>query len=61
MFIFYCIGIGFAGLALIGAAWGVLANGRISAVVNFTLDIVSPLILHNAGKMTRHTLPATVG
>jgi hypothetical protein len=44
MFIFYCIGIGFAGLALIGAAWGVLASGRISAFVNFTLDIVSPLI-----------------
>lgn len=44
MFIFYCIGIGLVGLALIGAAWGVLANGRISAFVNFTLDIVSPLI-----------------
>jgi hypothetical protein len=60
MFIFYCIGIGFAGLALIGAAWGVLANGRISAFVNFTLDIVSPSNLQNAGKMTRHTLPTTV-
>ena len=44
MFIFYCIGIGLVGLALIGAAWGVLANGRISAFVNFTLDIVSLLI-----------------
>jgi hypothetical protein len=44
MFIFYCIGIGFAGLALIGAAWGALANGRISASVNLTLDIVSPLV-----------------
>jgi hypothetical protein len=49
MFIFYCIGIGFAGLAWIGAAWGVLTNGRISAFVNFTLDIVSPL-LQNVGK-----------
>jgi len=39
MFIFYCIGIGFAGLAVIGAVWGVLANGRISASVNFTLDM----------------------
>lgn len=41
MFIFYCIGIGFAGLALIGAAWGFLANGRMSASVNFMLDLVS--------------------
>jgi hypothetical protein len=60
MFIFYCIGIGFVGLALIGAAWGVLANGRISAFVNFMLDIVSPLISKPLGKMTRHTLPTTV-
>jgi hypothetical protein len=52
MFIFYCIGVGFAGLALIGAAWGALANGRISPFVNFTLDIVSPSNLQNAGKMT---------
>ena len=43
MFIFYCIGIGFTGLALIGAAGGVAANGRISALVNFLLDIVSSL------------------
>jgi SUR7/PalI family len=43
MFIFYCIGIAFAGLALIGAAWGFLANGRISASVNFMLDLVSSL------------------
>ena len=40
MFIFYCIGIGFAGLAVIGAAFGVLAEGRISALLNFILDVV---------------------
>jgi SUR7/PalI family len=58
MFIFYCIGIGFAGFALIGAAWGVLANGRISASVNFMLDMVSSLNPKAARKMTRCTLPA---
>ena len=41
MFIFYCIGIGFVGLAVIGAVGGFLAGGKISASVNFMLDLVS--------------------
>jgi hypothetical protein len=60
MFVFYCIGIGFAGLALIGTAWGVLTNGRISAFVNFILDSVSPLQSPKREKTTRPTLPPTV-
>jgi hypothetical protein len=61
MFIFYCIGIGFAGLAVIGAAWGVLANGRISASANFMLDFVSHLISTAVGKITRRALPRLSG
>ena len=57
MFIFYCIGIGFAGLAVIGAAWGILANGRISASVNFTLDMVSSLASKVLEGMTRRAQP----
>jgi SUR7/PalI family len=57
MFIFYCIGIGFAGLAVIGAVWGVLANGRISASVNFTLDMVSSLASKVVEGMTRRAQP----
>ena len=53
MFVFYCIGIGFAGLAVIGAAVAVLANGRISALVNFLLDIVSSRSSKVVGKCPR--------
>ena len=53
MFIFYCIGIGFAGLAVIGAAVAVLSNGRISALVNFLLDIVSSPSFTAVGIRTR--------
>ena len=41
MFVFYVIGIIFAGLAVLGAVVGVLAGGRISAFLNFVLDFVS--------------------
>ena len=40
MFIFYVIGIIFAGLAVLGAIVGVLAGGRLSAFANFALDLV---------------------
>jgi hypothetical protein len=43
MFALYCIGIGFAGIGLIGAVFGLIASGRISALFNFILCIVSPL------------------
>ena len=41
MFLLYCIGVGFAGLAFIGAITGLLAGGRLSAAVNVVLDMVS--------------------
>ena len=41
MFLLYCIGVGFAGLAFIGALAGLLAGGRLSAAVNMVLDMVS--------------------
>ena len=40
MFLLYCIGVGFAGLALFGAIIGILAGGRLSAAVNVVLDLV---------------------
>ena len=41
MFVFYCIGIAFAGLAVIGGVIGIFTEGRISACANFLIDIVS--------------------
>ena len=41
MFILYCIGAGFAGLAAFGAIVGVLSGGRLSSLLNFVLDFVS--------------------
>lgn len=41
MFIFYVIGIIFAGLAVLGALVGVILNGRLSAFANWLLTIVS--------------------
>ena len=41
MFILYCIGAGFAGLAFLGAIVGVLSGGRLSSLLNFVLDFVS--------------------
>lgn len=40
MFVFYLIGIIFAGLAVIGATLGLLSSGRLSAFFNFVLDFV---------------------
>ena len=41
MFVLYCIGIAFTGLALLGAIWGFIANGRLSAFVNSMLDFLA--------------------
>ena len=45
MFVFYVISIVFAGFAVLGAIWGVFANGRLSALVNFLLDILAFLFI----------------
>ncbi|RMZ90561.1 hypothetical protein DV736_g2217, partial [Chaetothyriales sp. CBS 134916] len=45
MFVFYIIGIVCAGLATIGALVAVIASGRLSAGVNFLLDIIAFLAL----------------
>ena len=41
MFVLYCVGAAFAGLAIIGAIIGLLNGGRLSAMFNFMLDFVS--------------------
>lgn len=38
MFVLYCIGIAFAGLALISALVSIFFNGRLSAFVNIVID-----------------------
>ncbi|RMZ78436.1 hypothetical protein DV737_g3885, partial [Chaetothyriales sp. CBS 132003] len=45
MFVFYVIGIACAGLATISAVLAVVASGRLSAGVNFLLDIIAFLAL----------------
>lgn len=45
MFVFYVIGIIFAGFAFLGAIWGVFANGRISAFLNWGLDVMAFLAI----------------
>jgi len=45
MFVFYCIGIGFAGLAVIGAIFGFFTEGRLSACGNFVLDVLALLTI----------------
>ena len=41
MFVFYCIGIGLAGFAVLGALFLVFTDGITSALLNFGLDIVT--------------------
>lgn len=45
MFVFYVIGIAFAGFAVIGAILTIFADGRLSALANFLLDIFAFLAL----------------
>ena len=45
MFVFYCIGIAFAAFAALAALVGFLADGRITAFLNFLVDIVAFLAL----------------
>lgn len=41
MFVLYCIGLGFAGLSIIGALITFFAHGLVGAFVNFMLNLVS--------------------
>lgn len=43
MFVLYCMGVAATGLALLGAFLGVLSGGRIAAIVNNMLSLVSYL------------------
>jgi hypothetical protein len=45
MFVLYCIGIAFAGLALIAALVNVFLSGRLSALVNVVIDLIAFLAL----------------
>jgi len=45
MFVLYCIGVGLAGLALIGGIVGFFGGGRLSASVNVILDFLAFLAL----------------
>jgi SUR7/PalI family len=45
MFVFYVVGIAFAGLAVITALLATFAEGHLSALANFLMDIVSRLVL----------------
>ena len=47
-FVFYCIGIGFTGLAFLASAVGVITNGRFSVVANWTLAIVRSPTPHSS-------------
>lgn len=44
MIVFYIIGIVFAGLAIITALASIFTEGRLSAFINWLVDIVSTLI-----------------
>lgn len=41
MFVFYVIGVIFAGFAVLGATWGVFAEGRLPALANSLLDVLA--------------------
>ena len=41
MFVLYCIGIAFAGLALIAALVSIFLSGRLSAFVNIVIDLIA--------------------
>lgn len=45
MFVFWCIGIGFAGFAIIGSAVSIFTNGRLSACGVFVVSLISFLSL----------------
>ena len=49
MFVLYCMGVGFVGLALIGGIVGFFGGGRLSASVNIILDFVSLLRVYRTG------------
>lgn len=41
MFVLYCISVGAVGLALIGAFWGLVREGRLVAISNNIISLVS--------------------
>ena len=41
MVVFYIVGVGFAGIAIFAAVLGVFTDGRLSALANFFVDVVS--------------------
>lgn len=45
MFVFYILAILFAGFSLLGAIWGVFSSGRLSAFINFLLDMLAFLTI----------------
>ena len=45
MFVLYCIGVAFAGVAVLGSLCGVFLEGRMSMLLNVMLNFVSLLIL----------------
>ncbi|MCJ1292135.1 hypothetical protein MMC34_003685 [Xylographa carneopallida] len=55
MFVLYFIGVGFAGLALIGAFIGFFVGGRFSAALNVMLDLMSFLSLGIASAIVTAT------
>ncbi|MCJ1393061.1 hypothetical protein MMC18_005933 [Xylographa bjoerkii] len=55
MFVLYCIGVGFAGLAFIGAFVGFLEAGRLSAAFNVMLDLMAFLSLGIASAIVTAT------
>ncbi|MCJ1478204.1 hypothetical protein MMC13_006880 [Lambiella insularis] len=55
MFVLYCIGVGFAGLALIGALIGVFSGGRLNAALNMMLDLMAFVALGVASAIVTAT------
>ncbi|KAK4947902.1 hypothetical protein LTR10_013410 [Elasticomyces elasticus] len=41
MIVLYVIGISFAGIAILTALWGIFTDGRLSAFVNFLIDLLA--------------------
>lgn len=54
-FVIYCIAIGLAGVAFVGAFFGVLVGGRLSALMNLMLDFFAFLTLGIASAISTAT------
>jgi hypothetical protein len=60
MFVFYILAIIFSGFSLLGAIWGFLSSGRLSAFVNFLLDILAFLTIGIASAISTAILVKAV-